>query len=80
MGRHSTLERLDDAHRATATGTWWCFGLIVIGNSTVLLVFGEGVYRHMQELSAERELRGAMSVGEQPIMSNAMEALRKDVQ
>jgi hypothetical protein len=67
-------------HATAATWTGWRFADgsdLVVGIVAVAIRRGG---RHVEELSTESKLVGTMSVGEQPVVANAMEAVREDVE
>ena len=74
----AALEGLDDDHAAAAARAWLrqyarlvdcCFGRV-------------GLFwarRHGEQLASVRNVRGSVGTGEQPIVSDAMEAFRQDM-
>ena len=69
----SSGEPLDDLHRSTALGA-------AIQGAGVVCGMGGGVVCCAQQLKAKRQSRGAPTAGQEAVMPDAHEALRKDVQ
>ena len=78
LGLAAAREGLDDDHAATAARTWTrqhagfvdrCFGRLGLFWSR----------RHGEQLASVRNVCGAIAAGEQPIVPDAMEALRQHV-
>src|SRR3984893_1115115 len=70
-----SVECLNDPHTATATRTG---RRVVIGCTALLVIVAIGFRRsgrYFKELSTQHELVGAMAVGGQAIVANAMEAV-----
>jgi hypothetical protein len=72
----SSFDRLNDLHSAAAARTGWR----VVGRSDLFTTIGAAIHksggRH-QQLAAERDLIGTVAVGEQAVVTDAMEAVRR---
>ena len=64
--------------RPPATRAWR--GIVGIGCLTRAFLIAKRIAWHSQQSAAERELLGAMAVGEQAVVANAMEAARQHVE
>src|SRR5271157_665256 len=74
------IEGADDPHAAAAAGAGWRLVVdarFIIG--IVAMAIGQGGH-HRQELAAQGNFVGAVAVGEQPIMTNAVESVRQHVE
>src|SRR5690349_21305490 len=69
----SSREPFDDLHRSTALGT-------AIEGTGIVCGRGGGLVCRAQQLKAKRQSRGAPTAGQEAVMPDAHEALRKDVQ
>jgi hypothetical protein len=79
LGLAAWLEGLDDDHAGAAARAWTGqhAGLVGGGGLGRLVFFWAG--RHREQLARVRNVCGARAVGEQPIVPDAMEALRQHV-
>ncbi len=74
----SSFNRLNDLHSAAAAWTGWRF----VGGSDLLAIIAVVVQRgrrRRKQLAAKFDLVSAMTVGEQAVMTNTMEAVRQGV-
>src|SRR5262249_54071035 len=75
-----TIECFDDDHAATAAWARWRF-VVGGGRADVIAVGVRGSRRwHIESPSTEFELVGAMAIGEQAVVTDAMEAGWEDVE
>jgi len=73
----SAREGLDDEHAPTAAGAWtrqhvWLVGCCTLGR---IRLFGAG--RHGEQLARLGDVGGAVAVGEQPEVADAVSAKRR---
>ena len=79
VSRHpSAVEDLDDEHATAAAGTWtrvnaWSVDCDRVGFRLLLW------WRHAEQLARLGDVGGAVAVGEETVMPDAMEALRQHV-
>jgi hypothetical protein len=74
----SSFDRLNDLHSAAAARTGWR----VVGRSDLLTIIGLTIPQNRgrrQQLAAKCNLIGAVAVGEQAVVTDAMEAVWQDV-
>ena len=69
----SSRESFDDLHRSTALGA-------AIQGAGIVCGRGGGLVCRAQQPKAKRQSRGAPTAGQEAVMPDAHEALRKDVQ
>jgi hypothetical protein len=77
LGLAAWLEGLDDDHAGAAARAWVRQHARLVGGSGRLWFFWVG--RHCEQLARVGNVCGAGAVGEQPIVPDAMEALRQHV-
>src|SRR5918994_4381565 len=77
--RRAARESLDDNHAAAAARTGMREGRRLVGIGGISI--GRLALRlwHGEQLARPRDVVGAGGLGEQPVMADAMEALRQDV-
>lgn len=75
-----TIERFDDFHSTTTTRARRQVAVARTFICAIIAVTHRRSGKHSQELSTEREFVRAVSVGEQPVVTNAMEPIRQYVE
>ena len=70
--RERAIERFDDLHATAAVRAWGRF--VVAGAGAIIVIVLRGRRRHIEQGSTERELVGAVAVGEEAVVANAMKA------
>ena len=77
--REWAIESFDADHATAAAGAWR--RLVVGGGRAVVIAAGVGLRRrHIERPPAAVEVLGALAVGEQTVVADAMEAGREDVE
>src|SRR5712671_3925051 len=82
-GRAAGLERLDDRHPAAAAWAWvdrfFCRGVCCGGTVGRLLVLHVHRCRPSDQLARPRDGLSLAAAGQQPVVPDAVEAVRQDV-
>jgi hypothetical protein len=73
------IESLDDPHGPAAAWAGWRLDFRAAALSVVLAAIHRSK-RHIQEVAAADEHRCSMTIGEQPVVPDAVEPVRQDVQ
>jgi len=74
-----SIESFDDDHASAAA---WARRRFVVGSARTVVVVGviRGRRGHLEQTSSEVELVGAVAVGEEAVVTDAMEAARQHVE
>lgn len=75
-----SLEAFDEPHSTAATGAWRRLDrrdCVIMG--LIAVCSFEVTSWRIEQAAAQRQLVGAMTIGEQPVMANTIEPVRQDV-
>ena len=79
LGLAAAREGLDDDHAATTAGAWLWQHAGFVGCCGLGYLWLLQASRHGEQLAGACDIGGAVAIGEQSVVSDAVEAVRQDV-